>query len=86
MGRKERIENLLKEAFSPVSLGVTDDSAKHKGHAGARPGGQTHYTVEISADIFLGKSRVECHRLVMEVLKAEFDSGLHALAIKASAP
>jgi BolA family transcriptional regulator, general stress-responsive regulator len=84
--RQTRIEAALTEAFAPVSLAVTDDSAKHAGHAGAAPGGQTHYSVEIVAEAFAGLSRVQVQRTVMLVLQKEFDTGLHALALKATAP
>ena len=73
------------QVFSPSSLEVIDDSAKHAGHAGARPEGETHYKVEIVSPAFEGKSRVEMQREVNSALKDEFDSGLHALSIKARA-
>ena len=84
--RRSRIEEILTEAFAPVSLLITDDSAKHAGHAGAAPGGETHYSVEIVAEAFAGLSRVQVQRTVMLVLQKEFDTGLHALALKATAP
>jgi BolA family transcriptional regulator, general stress-responsive regulator len=84
--RRSRIEEALIEAFAPVSLAITDDSAKHAGHAGAAPGGETHYSVEIVAEAFAGLSRVQVQRTVMLVLQKEFDTGLHALALKANAP
>ena len=84
--RRMRIEEALTEAFAPVSLKVTDDSAKHAGHAGASPEGETHYSVEIVAEAFEGLSRVQVQRTIMMVLQKEFDTGLHALALKASAP
>jgi BolA protein len=84
--RKTRIEAALNEAFQPTALTITDDSAKHAGHAGAAPGGETHYTVEIVSEAFAGLSRIQVQRTVMMVLQPEFDSGLHALALKASAP
>lgn len=84
--RRTRIEEALTEAFAPVSLKVTDDSAKHAGHAGASPEGETHYSVEIVAEAFDGLSRVQVQRTIMMVLQKEFDTGLHALALKASAP
>lgn len=84
--RRTRIEEILTEAFTPVSLSVIDDSANHAGHAGAAPGGETHYEVEIVADAFAGLSRVQVQRTVMMVLQKEFDTGLHALALKAHAP
>jgi BolA protein len=84
--RQTRIEAALVAAFEPVSLSVIDDSHKHAGHAGAAPGGETHYSVEIVAEAFAGLSRVQVQRAVMMVLQKEFDTGLHALALKARAP
>lgn len=84
--RRSRIEEILTEAFTPVSLVILDDSAKHAGHAGAAPGGETHYSVEIVAEAFEGLSRVQVQRTVMMVLQNEFDTGLHALSLKATAP
>lgn len=83
MNRSERIHMTLTKVFAPSALAVTDDSHKHAGHAGAQPGGETHYTVEIVSDAFAGLSRVAVQRSVMDALKDEFDSGLHALSIKA---
>ena len=73
-------------AFEPESMTVKDDSASHAGHAGAAPGGETHYSVEIVSEAFEGLSLVQIQRSVMMVLQAEFDTGLHALALKARAP
>lgn len=84
--RRTRIEAALTTAFEPVSLSVIDDSHKHAGHAGAAPGGETHYSVEIVAEAFAGLCRVQVQRAVMMVLQPEFDTGLHALALKARAP
>lgn len=85
MTRAERIETLLTQALSPQALEITDDSHKHAGHAGAKPEGETHYTVRIVASAFEGQSRVAMQRAVLEALQPEFDTGLHALSIKATA-
>lgn len=84
--RQTRIHDLLTEAFEPLELEITDDSAKHAGHAGATPGGETHYSVRITSAAFEGLSRVQVQRTVMMVLQSEFDTGLHALSLKANAP
>ena len=84
MNRSERIHKTLSDAFTPTALEVVDDSHKHAGHAGARPEGETHYTVVISTPAFEGMSRVAMQRAVMAALQPEFDTGLHALSIKAS--
>ena len=84
MNRSERIRDILAETFAPSALDVIDDSHKHAGHAGARPEGETHYTVKITASSFEGMSRVAAQRAVMAALQSEFDNGLHALSIKAN--
>lgn len=86
MNRAKRIEAKLADLFHPEILTVTDESHLHAGHAGAAPGGQTHYRVEIVAESFRGKSRLERHRLVNAALDDELQTGLHALAIRAFAP
>ena len=74
----DAIEQKIRDALSPMALIVTDDSAKHAGHAGWREGGETHFTVEIVSTAFEGKSRVARQRLVYDLLKGEFSQGLHA--------
>lgn len=78
-----RMEQMLVEAFAPIELSIMDDSAKHAGHAGAREGGESHFTVRVVSAKFEGKSRVERHRMVYDALKPLIDEGLHALAIEA---
>ena len=85
-GVKERIAQRLTEQLHPLTLQITDDSAKHAGHAGAREGGESHFSIRIVSPSFEGVSRVGRHRLVYAALQAEFDQGLHALAITALAP
>jgi BolA protein len=80
------ITRKLTEAFAPASLKVLDESHQHEGHAGHRPGGQTHFRVYIVSDAFKGKSRLERHRMVNGALADEIAGGVHALAIHAAAP
>jgi BolA family transcriptional regulator, general stress-responsive regulator len=80
------LEGKLQAAFTPVSLQVIDESSRHAGHAGARPDGESHFRVKIVAAAFQGKSRVEQHRMINQVLAAELKERVHALAIEASAP
>jgi BolA protein len=86
MSAVDRITRTLTEAFRPASLKVVDESHLHKGHAGHRPEGETHFRVKIEAEVFRDKSRVEAHRMVNAALVGEFAGGLHALAIEAKAP
>lgn len=86
MGTVDRIRDILAGALAPLRLEVIDESASHAGHAGAIPGKTTHVRVVIVADSFRGKSRIEQHRAVNDLLKNEIAAGLHALAIEAKAP
>ena len=83
---QERIVARLTSALDPAALDVVDESDRHAGHAGAREGGGTHYRVRVVSTRFEGRSRVERHRLVHDLLTAEFADGLHALALTAKAP
>src|ERR1700758_2361462 len=86
MSTKDAIINKLREAFLPESLDVVDESHLHEGHAGHRPGGETHFRVYIVSPAFEGKSRIERHRMINALLEAELSGGVHALAIHAQAP
>lgn len=81
--RAERIRAALIAAFSPDRLEIVDESHLHHGHAGAAPGGETHYSVQISGGALAPLSRLARHRAINEALKAEFAAGLHALSLKA---
>ena len=80
------IDRKLSAALAPARLVITDDSAKHAGHSGAREGGESHFTVDIVSAAFAGKSRVARQRMVYDLLKDEFDAGLHALALVTRTP
>lgn len=80
------ITEKLTSAFDPESLNVVDESHQHAGHAGHRPGGETHFRVYIVSPAFRGKSRLERHRMINAALAAELTGGVHALAIHAAAP
>ena len=82
----ETIRRKLAERFAPRRLEVIDESAAHAGHAGARPGGETHFRVEIVADAFAGLGRLERQRAVNAALAAELAGPVHALSIRAAAP
>ena len=83
---RDAIAEKLNAAFAPLRLDVADESHQHVGHAGHRPGGETHFRVTIVAEAFRGKSRIERHRLINGALAGELSGGVHALAIHASAP
>ncbi len=81
-----RITAKLAEAFAPDQLSVEDESARHAGHSGARPEGETHFSVKLVSDAFQGKSRIERHRMVNAALADDLATRVHALTINARAP
>ena len=80
------IEERLRAALAPTRLAVINDSARHHGHAGDDGSGESHFTVEIEAGAFAGKSRVERQRAVNAALGNMLEGRVHALAIRAKAP
>jgi len=79
----ENIHNKLQQAFAPIHLEVIDQSHLHKGHAGARPGGESHFAVTIKASAFNDLGLLARHRAINEVLAEELKGAIHALNIKA---
>ena len=86
MTTRQSITNKLREAFFPESLDVQDESHLHEGHAGHRPGGETHFRIYIVSQAFAGKSRIERHRMINATLSSELAGSVHALAIHAKSP
>ena len=86
MSVADTIRQKLTERFSPTRLVVVDESHRHAGHAGARPGGETHFAVTITSAGFAGLGRVARQRLVYDALKAELAGGLHALSLVTRTP
>ena len=79
---REAIVQKLSAKFAPSHLEVIDESHRHQGHSGSRPGGETHFRVRIAAPALAGQSRIAQHRAVMAALDAELKGGVHALAIE----
>ena len=86
MSVADTIHEKLTAAFAPKELAVDDESAKHAGHSGARPGGETHFNVRIVADAFEGVSRAERQRRVYAALAEEMRGRIHALSLTTLTP
>ena len=84
---RDRMAEIVTRELRPTELRIDDESHLHAGHAGSREGGQTHFRIDVVSEAFVGKSRVERHRMVNELMTDAFGrDGLHALAIRARAP
>ena len=73
-------------ALEPVNLELVDESAQHAGHAGARPGGNTHWRLTIVSPRFAGQPTLARHRMIYQALGELMQNPIHALAITARAP
>ena len=86
MALADVIRDKLTAGLTPVRLDIVDDSDKHAGHSGWRPGGETHFRVEIVAPAFDGKTRVARQRMVYGLLAEELSDRVHALELKTLTP
>lgn len=82
----ERIELLLKESITPVHLEVIDESSLHAGHAGARPGGESHFRVIVVSERFIETGRVQRQQMVYEILDELLKNRIHALSMVTLTP
>jgi BolA family transcriptional regulator, general stress-responsive regulator len=81
--RADRMRMALSSCFPGAQVLVRDDSLAHAGHAGAQPGGETHYHVQVQWGGFAQMAPIARHRAINEALHSEFSGGLHALSIEA---
>jgi BolA protein len=86
MSVADTISQKLTAEFAPTALEVIDESHMHAGHVGARPEGETHFRVVMSAAAFDDRSRVDRQRMVYKTLAAELAGPVHALALSLRAP
>ena len=82
----DTIREKLTNKLAPTRLAIVDESARHAGHAGARPEGETHFAVRIVSPAFAGLNRVARQRLVYQILAAELATRVHALSLTTLAP
>lgn len=81
----DEITEKLTKAFHPSNLQVLDESEGHRGHAGWREGGQTHFRVVIASDAFAPMSRIARHRAIHAALTPELVGRIHALSLDVTA-
>lgn len=86
MSTEQNIREKLMVALHPSRLDVVNESHMHAGHRSSPGTGESHFRVLIVADAFAGKSRVDRHRMVNDVLKGDVGGKIHALALAAYAP
>ncbi|MBY0293530.1 MAG: BolA family transcriptional regulator [Alphaproteobacteria bacterium] len=86
MTLKTRIEEKLRQTFSPLYLRVEDDSYQHVGHKNYKPGAESHFSVRLVSDAFSGIPRVQRHQKIYACLEDEIKNGVHALSLQTLSP
>jgi BolA family transcriptional regulator, general stress-responsive regulator len=81
-----RLQRKLEGSLRPIFMEIKDDSARHIGHAGHDPRGETHFIVTVVSDAFEGLSKVERHRLVYAAVSEEMAERVHALSLRTLSP
>jgi stress-induced morphogen len=83
---EEKIREKIQEALHPVHLEVIDESRQHAGHREGSADGGTHFNCLCVSEAFEGKSLIERHRRIYEILAQPLEQGVHALALKTLTP
>ncbi|MCR9139770.1 MAG: BolA family transcriptional regulator [Alphaproteobacteria bacterium] len=82
-----RMTKKIQDALSPERLEVINESHLHAGHQDSFDGtGETHFRIRIVSGAFSGMPRLQRHRTINELLQAELQDTVHALAIEPAAP
>ena len=82
----DTIRDKLTARFHPTRLVIDDESHRHIGHEGAKPGGETHFAVTIVSAAFAGLGRVARQREVYQALAGELATQVHALSLTTLTP
>lgn len=69
------IERLLKQAFPDGQVVVVD-----------LRGDGDHYGARVTSGAFVGKSRIQQHKMVYDALQGQMGGALHALALETAVP
>lgn len=78
--RLARFERALQGKFKVEYLEIENESAKHSGHYSGD--GESHWRILLVTPDFKGQSRVQRHQRINDLLRAEFEQGLHALSLQ----
>lgn len=86
MSAEERMREKLMIGLSPSRLDIVNESELHAGHRSSPGTGESHFRILVVSDAFAGKTRIDRHRIVNELLADELAGRIHALALKTYAP
>lgn len=84
MKTADRLAEDLRSALAAEHVEVADESARHRGHAGALEGG--HYSAVVVSATFEGLDQIARHRAVYAALGDLGARRVHALALRTFTP
>jgi stress-induced morphogen len=73
--QRDTLEKLISDAFKDAKINITDLA-----------GDNDHWSLEIISNDFVGKSRIQQHKMVYSALQGKVGGQLHALQLKTSVP
>jgi Stress-induced morphogen (activity unknown) len=82
MNRKQRINKILSKKFDDFILEIIDNSNLHIGHHNFTGNDETHIKIILTKKNKSPTDRLNIHRIINNLLKEEFNQGLHSLEIK----
>ncbi len=86
MTAEARMREKLMLGLDPMRLDIVNESELHAGHRSSPGTGESHFRILVVSAAFAGRSRVDRHRMVNELLADELAGRVHALALKTYAP
>jgi BolA protein len=82
----QTIKDKLEAALAPSILELGNESHQHAHHFKGELTGETHFALLLVSAAFEGKSRVQRHQMVNEILKDELAGPVHALRMRLRSP
>tara|TARA_B100001057_G_scaffold352269_1_gene353925 strand:- start:239 stop:493 length:255 start_codon:yes stop_codon:yes gene_type:complete len=82
MNRKQRIDKILSKKLNDFLLEIVDNSSLHIGHHDFTGNDETHIKIILTKKNKIPINTLNIHRLINNLLKDEFKTGLHSLEIK----
>ncbi|EEB99071.1 hypothetical protein MPER_01311 [Moniliophthora perniciosa FA553] len=79
----------------PVSMSIRQKvqpnyPLQHRHHAAMRAqegsNGETHFSINVVSEAFEGKTTIQRHRMIYDILVEELQQGLHSLSLKTKTP
>ena len=86
MSVEKKILAKITAKLKPIKIQLENQSHLHAGHQGSPETGESHFSLMVVSEKFIGLNRVQQQRLVYQILKDELSGPVHALALSTSAP